>query len=89
MSSGEPSPPPLPVAEPSYPSGSPADLILQKRAIEKAQRECGCGGRAQCEHERENEAKTGLDGRGLRDCQEWKEMQKRGQWKKEKKKGVD
>ena len=69
--------PTLPVAVFDPLPGSMGAVAAEKRAIVKKQRECACGGRAQCEHERAEEIKSGMEGGMTRESDDLKEAKRR------------
>ena len=69
--------PTLPVAIFDPLPGSMGSVAAERRAIIKKQRECACGGRADCEHEQEEAVKSGMEGAMVRESDDLMEARRR------------
>ena len=69
--------PTLPVAIFDPLPGSMGAVAAERRAIIKKQRECACGGRADCEHEQEEEIRSGMAGGMVRESDDLMEAKRR------------
>ena len=54
-----------------------ASVAIERRKTEERQRKCKCGGRVQCEHEREEEIKSGMEGGMVRESEDLAEVKRR------------
>ena len=69
--------PSLPVAIFEPLPNSMGSVAAEKRAIIKRQLECACGGRADCEHEHQEEIESGMEGGMIRESEDLKEARRR------------
>ena len=56
---------------------SMGSVVAEKRAIIKRQLECACGGRADCEHEHQEEIESGMEGAMIRESDDLMEARRR------------